>query len=84
MVTNLEPSYFTWMRVGLGVLAALVFGGIWISQPDVGLEAARNVTLQAGHGLYFEATSEGKVVYTKGSCLVDSQSMCSRLGQFVK
>jgi hypothetical protein len=66
VVTNLEPSYFTWKRLGLGVLAALVFGGIWISQPDVGLEAARNVTLQAGHGLYFEATSEGTIVYTKG------------------
>lgn len=66
MVTNLEPSYLTWKRVGLAVLAALVFGTIWISQPNVGLEAVRNVTLQAGHGLYFEATSEGKVVYTKG------------------
>ena len=66
MVTKIEPSYFTWKRLALAILAALVFWGIWISQPDVGLEPARSVTLQAGQGLYFEATPEGKVIYTKG------------------
>jgi hypothetical protein len=66
VATHSEPSYFTWRTLALAVLAALIFGVVWISQPDVGLEAARSVTLQAGHRLYFEATADGQIIYTNG------------------
>ena len=56
----------TWSKAGLAVVLALVFGAIWISQPDVGLESARDVTLEAGHGRYFEALESGEVAYTPG------------------
>lgn len=61
-----EALQFTWSKAGLALVLALVFGAIWISQPDVGLEASRDVTLEAGHGMYFEATESGDVIYTKG------------------
>ncbi len=61
-----DASHFTWSKVGLSIVLALIFGAIWVSQPDVGLESIRDVTLEAGNGLYFEAKENGELVYTKG------------------